>query len=478
MLLPTRGASFEPTLASGPETLTHRMDSPLPLVLGDLVQTTAQALPFVGAAAVGWRSRRAALPAFAAALALVPIVNALADLAAVIAIARAGGDGMEVRDLWFRSWDSMTTLLRSARWLAVASAATWVACLWRGVAKREVRVRRAALGSAFGIAIAAAPRALEPLENLVLYEEEELRGEAAWRDLQSTSAPPRWVGTAPASLPRPFSIGRASGVAYKRAWACGVGPGQRLVCWDPEQRAPTLRVFPAQVGTTAVGVGTDWVCGLETGGRARCWSVDGRELPTPAIDHATSIATSGPDVCVRTADARAICWEYPWDLRHAGDTEGFYGSWTLPELDVGAVAVGRGRACAVSMSGAVTCTEELASSGSSPVTLRPIALEASAVDGTWLMAASESRVCAVQGDAVRCVELAAERATTSERSIVHVVQIAVADDHVCARTGEGRVECWGQNEWGQCDEHDVTDAAWVAVRDAITCVARTRGVEC
>jgi hypothetical protein len=454
------------------------MDSALPLVLGDLVQTTAQALPFVCAAALCWRAHRPVLPAFAAALALVPIVYALAHLAGVIAIARAGGDEREVRGLWFHGWGSTPTLLRSARCLAVASAATWVAWIWRGVAKREVRVRRAALGSAVGIAIAAAPRALVPLEDRVWYEEYQLRGDAAWRDLQSTSAPPRWLGTAPASMPRPFSIGRASSTWYDRAWACGVDPGQRLVCWDPERSAPTLRAFPAQVGTTEVGVGTDRVCALETGGRARCWRADGRELPAPAIDHATSIATSGPDVCVRTSDARAICWEYTWELRGVGDTEGFHGPWTLPELDVGAVAIGRGEPCTVSVSGAVTCAGPLASLGSSPVTLRPMGLEASEVDGTWLVAASGSRLCAVHGDAVRCVELAAERETTSERSTAHAVQIAVADDHVCARTGEGRVECWGQNEWGQCDEHDVTDATWVAVRDAITCVARTRGVEC
>jgi hypothetical protein len=94
------------------------------------------------------------------------------------------------------------------------------------------------------------------------------------------------------------------------------------------------------------------------------------------------------------------------------------------------------------------------------------------------LSACFTRICAVRRDgSVKCLDYD-KQAADPPMPLVDIAQVAVAEDHACARTHGGRLICWGDTQWGQSDEGDVDDATWVAATDAVTCAARARGVEC
>jgi hypothetical protein len=442
------------------------------LLLGNLAQTVVLALPFVLVGICWLRARQATLPALAAALASTSFVFTLAHLVALIVFARAGGDRFYVRDLWLYAWSGTSTLLRCMQILAVVVVAVWVAPLWRQVARGEHRLSRALRATAAGVVLVVAPRALEPWDLRLWWEEERLRGDVAWRDLQSVRAPPRRLNGAPSDAPARFSIGVASDAGLERTWACGVDSSRHVVCWDPERLQPTLHGVAPAVAAVDVGVGTNRVCAVDTSETPRCWDPEGHELLSPAAAPIIAITADGSEVCSRTADGHAFCWDY------GGYRHGYEGAWTLSEANVVALVAGFRGVCTATPSGEISCRRLVSDRSRSPPLLGPVNLVASAVDGAFVVAASWDRVCAGRKDGVQCLTTNGTHAEASWHPVTDVVQIAVADDHVCARFRSGHLDCWGQDEWGQCDEKGVDDATWVAVADAVTCVARKRGIEC
>jgi hypothetical protein len=55
--------------------------------------------------------------------------------------------------------------------------------------------------------------------------------------------------------------------------------------------------------------------------------------------------------------------------------------------------------------------------------------------------------------------------------------LSVRSDHTCA-LGDGVVDCWGTNVWGQIDVPDLTDPSTVAAGASHTCASQASGVAC
>lgn len=67
---------------------------------------------------------------------------------------------------------------------------------------------------------------------------------------------------------------------------------------------------------------------------------------------------------------------------------------------------------------------------------------------------------------------------SSMADIDFVVDFAVGDEHVCAITREGRLECWGKNSSGQLDIPMLSNPTSVAISGRTTCASSDQGVTC
>jgi hypothetical protein len=449
-----------------------------PLLVGNAAQAITLALPFVVVVVLWRRARAVAWPLLVAALASVPMVYAVAHLAGVVAIARTGGEERVVRDLWLYAWPSTARVIGSAQGLALLVAGAWVVPLWQKVGQRELGPGRASAATVTAMVLALSPHAWGACEERLWEDDERLRRPGMWTDLQSARTAPRWVRGMSAGDAGRVSIGRAPDAGSERAWACAINSEQHVACWYPERAAPIVQDMAPTVGVVDVSVGNSRACAVDTSGRPHCWYPDGQELPVPANTDLVALVTRGHNVCSQTADEHVVCWTYASNFGRVGALDPYDGPWMLAAEHVGGLALGLLGTCIAFTSGAVACASPVAAWGRERPTLAPVSLATSGIAAPGPFAASADRLCARDSTGVECLERGGERIERSTRPIADVVQIAVADDHVCARTRGGRLDCWGRDQWGQCDEGDVNDATWVAVTDGVTCTARTGGIEC
>jgi alpha-tubulin suppressor-like RCC1 family protein len=217
---------------------------------------------------------------------------------------------------------------------------------------------------------------------------------------------------------------------------------------------------PRPVGWSSVAVGGDYACGVTTLGRVMCWgSLQGGDglspspipVEIPGLNEVEKIAASQLNTCAAMSDGTASCW----GLFLADGTSN-----ALPKqmmlFNVDTLVPTTDRACALLLTGTVSCFDSTTSTPQPLVELGP----AKAIDGTR---ASGRHYCAVtNSETVSCwgddnfmagdypgVDFSQGWTTPLPvPNLLGATQIAVGDDHNCA-LANGQVICWGDNSNGQ-----------------------------
>ncbi len=190
-------------------------------------------------------------------------------------------------------------------------------------------------------------------------------------------------------------------------------------------RRPAARPPPGGAPTVWAGLGGQ-SCALEAGSLF-CWGQnnDGqvgggttdRNAPRqiPGLANVVSVGAGGEHTCACTAAGEIWCWG-----RNDRGVLGIRGErWVLsparvPGVDCVAVACGGRFTCAVNRAGRVLCW------GDARVNMPASAFERS-------VATTPAEIPGLDG----------------------VAELAAGWGFVCARRGDGRISCWGRNEWGQ-----------------------------
>lgn len=224
----------------------------------------------------------------------------------------------------------------------------------------------------------------------------------------------------------------------------------------------------AHPGGLQVVAGLMHSCALISG-RVHCWGYNGhgelgdgtrvdRRAPTPVLGlvDATSVAIGNWHSCALRRGGTVACWG---DATHGQVGDGQAGSRLQPALVPGltgvqAIAAGGSRTCTLGQGGELQCWGERYGAGDDEDgSDRPrvvAGLRASAVT------VGEGYACAVQRGRVWCwgrpplpAGVAYSTTPISVPGVAGVVEVAAGDRHMCARTVDGRVLCWGEGRAGQ-----------------------------
>lgn len=249
-------------------------------------------------------------------------------------------------------------------------------------------------------------------------------------------------------------------IALGANYTCARTKDRAVKCWGTGRlfsNAITSKTAPTPVPgiTDAVELkaGGYMTCARGTSGAVTCWGLD--KKPGGEPKNAAQLATSAAHACARLEGGTAKCWgEGVWADGKAFSKPGI----TNAEL----VATGDGFACAVS-SGNVACwgrndSGELGIAPDFDDHVKPVTVPN--VRGVKKISSAESHTCVITGDGtLECwgdnaeSEMGRGTQTTGEApgpvtGIAAVLEVAVGTDHVCARTA-GDVYCWGNNRAGQ-----------------------------
>jgi alpha-tubulin suppressor-like RCC1 family protein len=264
---------------------------------------------------------------------------------------------------------------------------------------------------------------------------------------------------------------------------------------------PTLSAIPALTGAKAVAGGGYFTCALTAGDGVRCWGDDrtgqlGVMLPDastplsspPAMDilsNAQAIAT-GYDVACALTSATAGGGVRCWGNNASGQLGIGSASPAMvavpPTADVltgvKTIVAGLGRhVCALTTSGGLRCWGQnthgqlgLGSSGTTPVFSPP---NGDVLDNVTAVSVGFYHTCAAMADGgLRCwgsndhgqlgdgtmADRAAPPTTTTVLAGTMVKAIAAGYTHTCALTVAGAVYCWGDDQYGELGDGQLTDA--------------------
>ena len=212
---------------------------------------------------------------------------------------------------------------------------------------------------------------------------------------------------------------------------CGLRPDGLIACWGSNEHGQST---PPSGRFVQVAAGLWHTCGITTDGAVVCWGINDRgqtDVPDLSGVTITAVTASAYSSCGLATDGVAYCWtneRQNWQegspgyvqidagtyqvcglrrLQHfcfgvwGGSGEGHGGD---PYVEISA---GFGFSCAVRDSGAVTCEYHGSTSG----------------DIDW----------------------------ESNSPSGHFARVTVGSNHACGITTDGRVECWGDNTYGQTD---------------------------
>ncbi len=289
------------------------------------------------------------------------------------------------------------------------------------------------------------------------------------------------------TAPQPVT-GLASGVtaiAARKEHTCAVAVAGAVQCWGRNYAgqlgdgSTTDKSTPQPVtglasGVAAIAAGEAHTCALTTAGAVQCWGDNGNgqlgdgsttskstpQLVTGLASGVVAIASGDYHACALTTGGAVQCWGYNGDGQ-LGD--GSTTNKTTPQTVTGlasgvtAIAAGYGHTCALTAAGAVQCWGRN--------------YEGQLGDGSTTNASTPQSV-------------------TSPASAV--AAIAAGANHTCALTSAGAVQCWGNNAWGQLGDGSTTDnstpqpvaslasgVAAIAAGEDHTCALTTAGaVQC
>lgn len=279
-----------------------------------------------------------------------------------------------------------------------------------------------------------------------------------------------------------------------------------LICWGenakrelghdrlPESNPPTL--VPDTGGADPlvhVGLSKGVTCGVHDSGRVTCWGGAARERRrVEGLDDVVQVESHSARVCARRGLGDVTCWREDKRKRTLEPVEGIEGARDL--------AVGKNHACVVLESGRARCWggNGAGQLGDGSELLSPWPVDVVDVTDLVQIDAGEAHTCGLDkrghvwcwgrgrdgqiGDGGtqlrrRPAPVRAGQAGLDPKAPLEgMVEVACGDTFTCARSGEGRVYCWGAGAHGQLgngqDEEIVpTPVAVVGLEDAVELTA-------
>ena len=293
-----------------------------------------------------------------------------------------------------------------------------------------------------------------------------------------------------------------SSVALGLNHGCLLTTGGVVQCWGNDsagQTGPNWSSTPETIlsGATQISTGWETSCALTTSGTVMCWGNNSfgelgngtsgsgyNATPTQVsgLSNVVEIAAGLGHTCARTSAGAIYCWGLDWNGQVGNGTQS--GAVTTPQLAIatGATELSAGSAstCAV-VNGAAKCwgwnNVGQLGNGTTTDSSTPVAVSGLTSGVTKVSVGGpavgwtddSSTACAIVSGAIKCwggssntigmlgngtnntsttpVTVSLPNGTTAD-------QIAVAHQHVCARTSTNGgttngVECWGTNRLGQ-----------------------------
>ena len=288
----------------------------------------------------------------------------------------------------------------------------------------------------------------------------------------------------------------ASGVAVVSAGSrhtCAVTTAGGVKCWGRDGQAD---VSGLTSGVAAVSAGSRHSCALTTTGGVKCWGSDtwgqlgdgraahrhGSSRPVDVSDLTSGVAAvSAGDLhtCAVTTTGGVTCWGYNASGQFGdGSTVARPFPASPPAgLTSGAAAVSAGlnHTCAVTTTGAVKCWGqnffgELGDGNAPDPSNAPVDVSG-LTSGVAAVSAGGRHSCALTtAGGVQCWGLnvsgqlgdgsANDSATPVDVSSLTsgVAAVSAGDDHTCALTTGGGVQCWGRNISGQLGNGSANDS--------------------
>lgn len=296
--------------------------------------------------------------------------------------------------------------------------------------------------------------------------------------------------TRPVAMRVPFEIGDW---AIADAHICSSNAKGEIFCWgrNPDGRLGDAslddRDRPTHVrglqGTSALAVGHNSTCAGLPDASIACWGndphamlVDAEVLQPPPgrpgvvddVHAATQISTAGHYACALERGGRVRCWGKTPSSKQRSQRQNDRSTIEhIPSLsDATSVDTGSAHACATRATGTVYCwgddrygqSRGLGALTAGPSDAKPLRGGAAIT----AVATGDRHSCALRADGrVQCwgddefgqLGRASAGSSRPDQSLVQglgsVVELSAGAFHNCARRRDGAVVCWGDNTWGQ-----------------------------
>ncbi len=280
---------------------------------------------------------------------------------------------------------------------------------------------------------------------------------------------------------------------------CALTVAGAVECWGDELlgsgTTPTT-VSGLSSGVSAISAGYNFACALTSAGGVECWGVNayGQLGNGTTYNSTVPVAVSGlssgvvaisagdEHACALTSAGGVECWgkNYYGQLGDNGAT-GYDAFSSVPvavsglSSGVSAISSGGDHTCALTGTGAVDCWGDDAEGqlGDGTTTSSPVPVPVSGLSsGVRAISAGEDHTCALtNAGAVECWgdntdgELADGMTGNSSVPVEvnglssAVSAITTGYDDTCALTGTGGVECWGYNGYGELGDGTETNSS-------------------
>jgi len=292
----------------------------------------------------------------------------------------------------------------------------------------------------------------------------------------------------------------AAAVAAGGSHTCALTSGGGVQCWGRNNygqlgdgttgnRSTPVAVSGLTSGVTAVAIGYFHTCAVTSGGGVKCWGYNGlgqlgdgtytsRSTPVNVsglTSGVTVVAADGYHTCAVTSGGGVKCWGYNY-YGQLGDSTTMNRSTPVAvsglTSGVTAVAIGYSHTCAVTSGGGVQCWgyNSYGQLGDATTTDRSTPGDVSGLtSGVTSVAAGDNHTCAVtSGGGVQCwgdnVNGQIGDGTSGPLTPVDVsgltsavTAVAAGSNHACAVTSGGGLKCWGYNSFRQLGDGTTTD---------------------
>jgi len=287
------------------------------------------------------------------------------------------------------------------------------------------------------------------------------------------------------------------GVATGRRGACGLKTDGRVFCWGAphsitlDENPQALHFKPVLVsgGTSSfasVTVGESHACGITKNGKLICWGSSSRRLghgaerPRSSPSEVVNAANDWKDVtadvghvCAVKQDGRLFCW----GIGALGTNFSLITHEPLQEAtgatDWDSVSTAGEHACALKTDGRLFCwgSNRKGELGDGTTIDRPTPTQESSAATDWLaLRTGANRTCAIKSDGRLFCWGFNEWGQLGDGSLIdshsptEIVaesggfeEIALGLYHTCARKNDGSVWCWGANHTGAVGDGTTTD---------------------